>query len=104
MSKWKGRTEDGFLCEGRVPDSQNHLEQSKQHEGSPPDPHAARFHGAQGQRSEWMGMMCRVRADCSVLEGGRDGEWCFYLLRKTAACCLPPPLSLEEWSIMLLLQ
>lgn len=75
MSKWKGRTEDGFLCENEAPDSQNRLERS---EGSLPGPRAARFHSTRGQRAEWMVTMRRVRAE----EGGRTGESFVYLLNQ----------------------
>lgn len=60
MSKWKGRTENVFLCESKAPDSQNHLDRSEHSKGSLPDPSAARFHSTQGQKAEWMVMMHRA--------------------------------------------
>jgi len=90
MSKWKGRTEDGFLCESEGPDSQNHLDQSEHREGSLPDPRSARFHGTQGQIAEWMATMYRAWADYHRLEEGRWESHAFiYLISKTAGFPYP---------------
>lgn len=89
MSKWKGRTEDGFLCKSKVPDSQNHLDQSKHSKGSLPDPHAAHFHSTRGQRAEWMVTMRSLADHCVLEEGGLESHASIYLISKTA---VPPTL------------
>lgn len=90
MSKWKGRTEDGFLCESEAPDSQNRLEQSEYSKGSLPDLRAARFHSTQGQRAEWMVTMRRVWTDYYRLEeGGLESHAFIYLISETAVSPYP---------------
>lgn len=84
MSKWKGRTEDGFLCENEAPDSQNGLEQSEESEGSLPDPRAAHFHGTRGQRAEWMVTMRRAWAEEGGRGGGLESPAFICLISKTA--------------------
>ena len=90
MSKWKGRTEYGFLCESEAPDSQNHLDRSEHSEGSLPDPHAARFHSTRGQRAEWMVTMHRVWTDyCALEEEEPESHAFIYLISKTAVSPYP---------------
>lgn len=96
MSKWKGWMEYGFLCKSKEPDSQNHLEQSEQGQGSLPAAGTACSHGTRGKElSGWW--QCTEPGQISTC-WAREEDWRVMLLFTSSVKQLFPPALV--WRIM----